>query len=259
MQALTMFQPEAILNTGVGGIVSVEMGPQATVVRLHDDSKSAHPWTIPPTAYLSDEADKHYALLRIDNDEVDEVLTFEALPATTRVFDLIGDSLHRWLGVHSGVRAMRFAEVHPRYDDHATITDSIADFLHVVSLEGLLADDSLYASVKAHLPLYRNYVVWKWKLTPHEAFLLRRMQERTPQSASSGQANTPSQRSVISLPTQLSTQVSRPKRGNFFQRLFGRSKKKEDTTPPASAATQQKPRPLSRFEQKMLQESRTKK
>ena len=151
---------------------------------------------------------------------------------------------------------MRFAEVHPRYDDHAIITDSIASFLHVVSLEGLLADDSLYASVKTRLPLYRNYVAWKWKLTPHEAFLLRRMQERSPQSISSGQANTPSQRSVSSLPTQQFTQVSRPKRGNFFQRLFGRFKKKEDTTSPASAATQQKPRPLSRFEQKMLQESR---
>ena len=130
--------------------------------------------TLPIGSYLSDEADRRYPLLRIEREDSDRVYVFAPIPTTTRIFDVIAER-QRWMGVHSAIRALRFPAVRGGYD----IT--------------IIPD-----SIEINVPLYREYVAWKWK---------------------------------------------------------GRSKRTE--LPASPDVPQQKPRPLSRFEQKMLQESRT--
>lgn len=251
MQAITMFQPKAILQTSDGdSIVSVEMSHHETRICVHHHDSL----TLPLSTYLSDEADHHYALRRIEEGAPDRIYVFDPIPTTTRIFDMIVDHRHRWMGVHSAIRAIRFPAVRLRYDESAIIPDSIDRIVHDISLEDLLDDDVRYHAVKARLPLYRDYVSWKWKLSPNAIFLLRRLQEKAPQTSSAtrqGGVQGPQQTSAISP----FTEPQRPRRKNFFQRLFSRSKRKKEQAP--SAPSQQKPRPLSRFEQKMLQESRT--
>ena len=251
MQAITMFQPKAILQTSDGdSIVSVEMSHHETRICVHHHDSL----TLPLSTYLSDEADRHYALRHIEESTPDRVYVFDSIPTTTRIFDIIVDHRHRWMGVHSAIRAIRFPAVRLRYDESAIIPDSIDRIVHDISLEDLLDDNVWYHAMKACLPLYRDYVSWKWKLPPNAIFLLRRLQEKAPQTSSAtrhSEVQSPQQTSVISP----FTEPQRPRRKNFFQRLFSRSKRKKEQTP--SATSQQKPRPLSRFEQKMLQESRT--
>ena len=248
MQAMTMFQPEALLETkGCGRIVSVEMARQETRIRMQREDSL----TLPIGSYLSDEADRRYPLLRIEREDSDRVYVFAPIPTTTRIFDVIA-AHHRWMGVHSAIRSVRFPVVRQKYDDSAVIPDSIHQLIHDVSMETFLDDEEWYHAVKARLPLYRDYVAWKWQLSPHAVFLLRRLQERTSQTAASSISPIPTQSSATFIPY---SEPQRPRRRNFFQRLFGRSRRKETPAPPA--APQQKTRPLSRFEQKMLQESRT--
>ncbi|MBR0272905.1 MAG: hypothetical protein IJQ59_02290 [Bacteroidaceae bacterium] len=248
MQALTLFQPEALLETRGGGrIVSVEMARQETRVRLHHEDSL----TLPAGTYLSDEADRHYALQRIEREGGDRVYIFNPIPTTTRIFDIIAER-QRWMGVHSAIRSVRFPVVRQKYDDSAVIPDSINQLIHDVSLEAFLDDEEWYHAVKSRLPLYRDYVAWKWQLSPHAVFLLRRLQERIPQTVASSISPISSKSSATFIPY---SEPQRPRRRNFFQRLFGRSKRTE--LPVSPDVPQQKPRPLSRFEQKMLQESRT--
>lgn len=256
MQVITMFQPEAIFETGSGGsLAAVESSRDETSIRVHFPSEAAILWDVPPTAYLSDEADVHHPLLRSEASGKDWLLVFEALPTTTRVFDLIGDNAHRWIGIHSGIRSIHFPSVRPQLDENARIDDSIDKIIRDYSFEEVLRDDSLYAIAKARLPELRNYVVWKWKLSAHEAFVLRRNQERYQPASPSPAASTLSHHELSATPRYVP--AAPPKRKNFFQRLFGSSKKKKEKEKEQEAATTTKPRPLSRFEQKMLQENRT--
>ena len=252
MQAITMFQPKAIIATGGGGdIVAVELGQTETRVHLQRDMND-DAWQVPLTTYLSDEADMHHALLRFEAQDEKFVLVFDALPTTTRVFDLIGDERHRWMGVHSGVRSLHIPRVRPVYNAEAEIPDSIGEIIRENSLTETLRNDSVYATMSSCLPLLRDYVVWKWKLTPHEAFVLRRELER-PMPIMTEMATTTTQPPTNRIHIFDNSRMPQP-RQSFFKRLF--SKKKKEGTP--SGANAHKPRPLSRFEQKMLQERRVK-
>ena len=238
MQIITIFQPEAIVKTGEGGqIVTVELGQTETRVILRQD-QTREKWIVPSTAYLSDEADHHHDLQSIDMRDGELVLTFQPLPSSTRVFDLEGDSHHRWIGVHSGVRTIDFPTVLPKYDESSKIADFIEGIIRVNSLEKELGNDSLYLAIHDRLPLLRDYVVWKWKLSPHEAFVLRQKQERPLPVAVSTRAkvSAPSTRSSDSR-VVVNNRMPKPRK-SLFRRL--------------------NPRPLSRFEQKTLQETRVK-
>lgn len=238
MQIITMFQPEPIISSGgAGRITAVELAPTETRVRLHSEGDSAA-WMIPQTAYLSDEQDRHHPLLRLEAEDKDVILVFEALPTATRVFDLVGDEHHRWMGVHSGVRSLHLPSVRPLFHADAEISDSIGRIIRENSFKEELSNDSVYAAMANRLPQLRDYIVWKWKLTAHEAFILRREQERPlPEAAKSAAtavtSTTPHTRTFVN------SRMPQP-RQTFFQRLF----------------SPRKPRPLSRFEQKMLQENR---
>ena len=122
-------------------------------------------------------------------------------------------------------------------------------------LEEMLTDDTLYAFVRQQLPLFRDYVAWKWKLAPHEAFLLQREHEHLEQmrngQTASGTHDPAQPHDSVPLPP-IRRQLPhgpKPPRPNLLQRLFGH---KEEGTPPNS----KRPRPVSHFEQKMLQEMR---
>lgn len=237
MQVITMFQPKPIVATGGGGeIVAVEFGQTETRVRLHQDAGRSMVWNVPMSAYLSDETDRHYALQRVDIQDSDLVIAFAPLPPVTRVFDLVGDSRHRWLGVHSGVRALTIPSVRPKYDENAKIADSIEEIIKEYSLETELGNDSVYLALRSQLPQLRDYVAWKWKLSPHEAFVLRQKQERPMPSmpASSGIAARASAAHSGNARTFVNSRMPQPRKSLFHRR----------------------PRPLSRFEQKTLQESR---
>lgn len=252
MQVIAMVQPEAIVSTGDAAIVAVELAREETRVRLQCLSEVA-PWTPPPTAYLSDETRGRHALRRAVVEDRELVLAFEPVPASTRVFDLIADDAHRWLGVHSGVRALHFPATRPQFDEDAKIADSIAKIIHENALVEQLADADFYASVKTRLPLLRDYIAWKWKLTPHEVFVLAREMNQngaSPNSSPAGNGSHTATRSLSSLPAAPKEQ------GGLLSRLF----KKKGTAPPPSAAVEpRKVRPLSRFEQKMLQEQSARK
>lgn len=95
MQVITMFQPEAIFETGSGGsLATVETSRGETSIRVRFPSEAALLWDVTPTAYLSDETDVHHPLLRSEAFGNDWLLVFEALPPTTRVFDLVADNAH---------------------------------------------------------------------------------------------------------------------------------------------------------------------
>ena len=247
LQAITMFQPEAIVQTGEGTVVAVETEQTETRVSLRFTT-AADSWPVPTTMFLSDEADGHHALRSSHVEDSILVLTFEALPPTTRVFDIIGDNLHRWMGVHSATRAMSFAHVRPRFDENAKITHSIDSIIYECGLIRTLEDDSAFARLQPNLPRLRDYIVWKWKLSPHEAFILARRHQEI--SEAKTLATTKTKTSIRSLDEL-------PMAPKSKRRSSGRAKAKtqEPVSPPPSAAVlPRKIRPLSRFEQKMLQE-----
>ena len=122
-------------------------------------------------------------------------------------------------------------------------------------LVSALDNDSLCLRLRPQLPLLRDYVVWKWKLSPHEAFILAREHQKASgaaaekEDAGKGAADFRAQpvRSLDELP---SAPQSKKKRA-------GRKTAKEQKAaapPPSAAVLPRKVRPLSRFEQKMLQE-----
>ena len=250
LQVITMFKPEAIVQTGDGTVVAVEMEQTETRVRLHFTS-TADRWTVPSTAILSDESDRHHALLSSRTEGSDLILTFEALPPTTRVFDIVGDERHRWMGVHSATRTMSFAHVRPKFDENAKIAHSIDSIINACGLTGTLSDDSALVRLQPNLPRLRDYIVWKWKLSPHEAFLLARSHQAKTGTIMITKTGTKTitgttTRSLDELPS-----APRSKRNSSGRKKV---KEKKSTPPPSAAVLPRKVRPLSRFEQKMLQE-----
>lgn len=254
LQVVTMFRPQTIASTDNGIISVVESGPHETVVRLHYNSLDEG-WGVPACAFLSDEADCHHPLLRTERADGDLVLTFEALPAATRVFDIIGDETHRWMGVHSGAREISFAHVRPKFDEKAKNAHFIDSIIYENGLVKALENDSLRSLLRPRLSLLRDYIVWKWKLSPHEAFILARSHQKYGgATAESGTVEnngvalraTPT-RSLDELPT-----APKPKKKRGGHK--GAKERKADAPPPSAAVLPRKVRPLSRFEQKMLQE-----
>ena len=244
LQIITMFQPEAIVATGRDGqIVAVDFSQIDTRVQIHMDANNTESWISIATTYLSDEGDKHHSLRHIGRQGNDFVLTFDPLPTTTRIFDLIGDSNHRWLGVHSNVRAIHIPSVRPKFDENAIITDSIARIIQENSLEEVLSDDSIYLALRNRLPQLRDYIVWKWHLSPHEAFVLRQKQERPlPETASTTTTTATPSQPASDARIFVNSRMPQPRK-SLFQRLFPKKEKEKH-----------QPRPLSRFEQKTLQE-----
>ena len=257
LQLVTMFQPKPIADLGCGEVVAVEIGQNATHVRLRNVASVAGQTSVPATAYLSDESDRHHALIKWVREGQDLLLDFEPLPPTTRVFDLVLDHRRRWLGVHSSVRLMSFPDVRPKYDEEAKIADSIDSLLSDFSFSELSKSDTIVAQLRTRLPLLRNYVAWKWKLSPHEVFVLARYHQKLETAATDDMVSTPvlnasatkeAGRSFTSMP-------SPPKvRRGLLSRMLG--KPKRDDLPPSAAVKPRKIKPLSRFEQKMLQEER---
>jgi len=244
LQVITMFQPEAIVQTSEGTVVAVETEQAETRVRLRFASADGR-WAVPSTILLSDETDGHHALRSSRTEGADLILTFDALPPTTRVFDIVGDEHHRWMGVHSAARTMNFAQVRPKFDGNAKIAHSIDSIIHECGLVKALEDDSVFARLQPDLPRLRDYIVWKWKLSPHEAFLLARTHQTRTETETLKRTVTAT-RSLDELP-------SAPKSRRHSSR--GRKVKEKEAPPPPSAAVlPRKVRPLSRFEQKMLQE-----
>ena len=242
-RAVQMWQPTAILATGgCGTVTQVEFSETETSVTL--DCSIVQ---VPVTTYASDEYDHHYSLLRTEQRDNATVLVFSALPITTRLFDLCMSRSCRWMGLHSAVRGMRLPVAHPTFDDSAAVPDSITEVLAVNALSDLLISDSAYLAVKDQLPLFRDYVVWKWHLSPHAAYLLQRSHEWVVQQDPQTTAAPIKEKSHIvlrSLP-----RAPQPRR-NLFQRLFGH----KEEVPSATSKSSQHSRPISRFEQKMLQE-----
>lgn len=257
LHILAMFQPEPIIDTGRGRIAAVEFTDSATLLRLHATVASDTLWLGSSGVYLSDESDARYPLRHVASDGSSLLLTFAPLPATTRIFDVIGDDAHRWIGVHSRVRSLRLPTAHPKYDADAKIADFIEEIIHRYSVETLLRDDTLQARVRPRLPLLRDYVVWKWKLSPHEAFVFARNHQRYAETSvptagtrtAHAMGGTTGQRTLDEIPA-----APKP-RQRLMKRLLG---KKSSEAPPSAAVRPRKPKPLSRFEQKMLQEMRSK-
>jgi hypothetical protein len=94
LQAITMFQPEAIVQTGEGTVVAVETEQTETRVSLRFTT-AADSWPAPATMFLSDEADDHHALRSSHVEDSILDLTFAALPPPTRASDIRGDDLYR--------------------------------------------------------------------------------------------------------------------------------------------------------------------
>jgi hypothetical protein len=252
--SVQMWQPSAILSTvPTLHITAVTLGEEETVIVLHPRGLLTG---VPETAYLSDEADRHYPLLRAEPTDTTLTLIFKALPQDTRLLDVMLDDSRRWMGVHSGIRNLRLPAAHPQFDADATLPDSTAAIVQASTLEDILADDSIYAAVKRQLPLFRDYVVWKWKLTPHAAYLLHRahehlalMRQASPGVASLADPSPPPRDSAANAPFRKQLPHGpKPRQPNLLQRLFGRKTK--------AAPANSHPRPISRFEQKMLQEMR---
>lgn len=243
---VTMYQPRALLSAyDADKLLAVDFGNQMTCIVTH-----AVGWEIPAATYASDEADRHYPLVRVEKKGTDLFLVFEAMPQTTRLLDVVFEGTpRRWMGIHSGVRALQFPTVRPQLDENALVPDSIGRILRANELSDLLSTDSTYAAISHQLTTFRNYVAWKWKLTPHQFFLLQRSHERIPRTA-----NAPTSqgwegpRSAVSQTSGLTTPSGGAGGGSPGSALR--------TLPRAPKPTRRQLKRLSRFEQKMLQEQR---
>ena len=229
--------PTAIRPTdGTLQLIAVEPGGSETRIRLH----ASPGWAASPSAYLSDEADRRHLLLRSESEGDVMLLTFEALPKATRVFDLVLDGQHRLMGIHSAVRGLRLSASHPRYDERAATPDSI---LAIIRAAASAASVSGSAPLTPQaLALYRDYVAWKWHLTPHEVFLLQRELRPAPAPFCQGGEASGRKPGGSAQPTPLPD---------------GRgSRVGLSSLPRAPKPTRRERKRFSRFEQKMLQEHR---
>ena len=235
-----MFQPRALLSAyDAEKLVAVELGEGETRVVIHPLE-----WEIPAATYASDEADGHHALLRIEQQGEELVLVFEALPQTTRLLDIVFEGTsRRWMGIHSGARALQLPTLNPRFDESAVVSSDMEEILRVNALTELLSSDSVYAAISRQLPAFRDYVVWKWKLNAHQAFLLRKGQKRpTPDPSRQGGASS-------GLKEGGAQPLPSLKRG-----VGGGSSSSLRTLPRAPKPTRKELRRFSKIEQKMLQE-----
>ena len=236
-----MYQPRALLSAyDAEKLVAVEFGEGETRVEIHPLE-----WEIPAATYASDEADVHYALLRAEQHGENLVLVFEALPQTTRLLDIVFEGTpRRWMGIHSGARGLQFPTLKPRFDESATVPADIEEILRVNALSDLLSSDSIYTAISCQLPAFRDYVVWKWKLNAHQAFLLRRGQNRpTPDPSRDGGER---------LRTASFQAGGRPSLTGGVG--GGSSSSSLRTLPRAPKPTRKERRRFSKIEQKMLQE-----
>lgn len=250
LQIITLLRPEAIVATADAPVVAVELRSEATLVRIGRDSLQTVPWQVPPTAFLSDEADVHHKLLSSTSDAEGCVMLFEPLPPTTRVFDLVADASHRWLGIHSSMRRITFPATRAKYDKDAKIAHSIDSVIRQNSLQELLDDAGFYERVKSRLPLLRDYIAWKWRLSAHEVFVLAKAHQRDgAASALPTAVGGPTVRSLDALPEA-------PKASRRQRQREERARRQRANPPPSAAVKPRKVRSLSRFEQKMLQEMR---
>ena len=233
-----MYQPRALLSAyDAEKLVAVELGEWETRVVAH-----ALGWDVPAATFASDEAGRHYSLLRIEERGTDLVLVFKPLPQTTRLMDIVFEGTQRqWVGIHSGTRSLQFPSIRPRFDENATLPDSIKAVLRANALADLLSSDSLYTAVYRQLPTFRNYIAWKYKLTAHQVFLLQRETERN-RPVSDASTGDERQRST-------SSQAGGSSRA-------GASESSLRTLPRAPKPTRRQLKRLSRFEQKMIQEQR---
>ena len=233
-----MYQPRALLSAyDADQLLAVDFGNRMTCIVTH-----ALGWEIPAATYASDEADRHYPLVRVETKGTDWVMVFETMPPTTRLLDVVFEGTpRRWMGIHSGVRALQFPSIRPRFDENATVPDSIQTILHANTLANLLSSDSLYTAVFRQLPTFRNYIAWKYKLTAHQVFLLQREIERN-RPASNSSVEDERQRSTLS-------QTGRSSRAEVPESSLR-------TLPRAPKPTRRQLKRLSRFEQKMIQEQR---
>lgn len=259
-QPTRMWQPATILEEGVAAhVAAVETDAGATRVTLVLPQGST--LALPASTIASDEDDRRHQLLRVDGAQPGNavtatdssrtiVLIFEPLPRPTRLFDIVLSPGQRWMGIHSGVRTLRLPASRPQFDGDAELPDSVADVLRANALTQLLDDDSLRATVQGRLPLFHDYVAWKWHLTPHAVFLLSRAHDRIapePEQPPTTKAATAEPRPLLrTLP-----RAPQPRR-NIFQRIFG-GKSQPSTSGKTPRRTSH---PLSPFEQKMLQERR---
>lgn len=234
-----LWQPVPILTTdGTAQLVAVELGRSQTCLTF----RRLQPWTPSAEAYLSDERGHRHRLLRTEERGSDLLLYFDALPQATRLLDFEGGEGHRWMGIHSALRTIHFPPVRPRMDEHANLPDSIQTLLRANDLTALATTDSAYAAIQRQLPIFRDYIVWKWHLTPHQAFLLQRSQERH----SPATASPPNHRGAEIRNESAPTQANRlPAHAEEIRSL-----------PRAPKPSRRELKRFSRFEQKMLQEQR---
>lgn len=238
--ATIMYQPRALLSAyDAEKLVAVELGEWETRVVAH-----ALEWEVPAATFASDEAGRRYSLLRKEERGTDLVLVFRPLPQTTRLMDIVFEGTpRRWMGIHSGARSLQFPSIRPRFDEHATVPDTIQAILRANTLSDLLSSDSLYTAVYRQLPTFRNYIAWKYKLTAHQVFLLQRETERNrpasdaPRDGSEGPRSTSYQ--AGGRPTPRGGVGGEP-----------------SSLPRAPKPTRRQLKRFSRFEQKMIQEQR---
>lgn len=264
-QMQTLWQPTPLLEQSQGvHVTNAEWDSRHTRVAFRVAHADAATFTLRPTICLSDEDGTLHPCveargLRLGvptavpaDSALTFTLVFDALPPLTRLFDIIEDTVpqaRRWMGIHSALRAARFPVMRGRPSAADTIRASARPIIRRFGLQALLdsADpDSVYRQLQPQLPVYRDYVAWKWRLTPAEVYELMSRPATVAQPAAGGAAK-PSQFRPLSRPASdtstppAAAAPSKPRKTSFFSRLFGRK---------------QKAKPMSRFEQKMLQEQR---
>lgn len=264
-QPVTLFDPTPLLEVSGGlHVSSVELRPEATSVGFRVSAADAGSFRLSSSIALCDEEGRRHPCLHADGIALnapvpvpaDSVLafrlTFDALPLHTRLFDIVEDTLahtRRWMGLHSGVRTMRFPAVRAHLMAEGQVRPEAQRLIDQFGVSALFASsvaDSVFASYEAQLTAYRDYMAWKWSLSPHELYHLMFRPAAAPPvagtapPASSGPSLRGSTTARTLGPTSTQKREAAPSRGNFFSRLFGKRKTK----------------PMSPFEHKMLQEQR---
>ena len=271
-QAVTMWKPVPVLEVSQGvHVTSVELSPEQTSVGFSVSRADAVSFRLAPSICLSDEEGKAYACrqasgIALGTDvavPTDSTLTFtlafDALPQQTRLFDIIEDG-RCWMGVHSSLRTIRFPSVRAQMMPEGEVSPQAQQLIDRFCVSALLSadvPDSVFAQYESQLPAYRDYMAWKWHLSPHELYYL--MYRSPSQPTNRSVAVQPPKRAGRGVTTdervetangqgntrdgQSAEAQEKSHRGNFFSRLFGHKKKAS---------------PMSAFEQKMLMESRGK-
>ena len=267
-KAVTMWQPTAVLEVSHGlHVRSVELAPEQTTIGFSVSRADASSVRLQPTICLSDEAGQTYACRKAEGITLDAevavptdsaltfTLTFDALPSETRLFDIV-EERRCWMGVHSGVRTMRFPATRAQQRADGQVSPKAQELIDRFGVSALLGSDvpdSIYTQYETQLTAYRDYMAWKWSLTPHELYYLMyrslptaRTQSTPASSAEKGDQTRRSQgaKNTAVRATDANGRTGdggdKKAQGGFLSRLFGKKK----------------PKPMSAFEHKMLQEQR---